>query len=86
MENMNQEFYEEMQKLKEYFEFTTQLHDQTMAPILVAKERETGETHEYRLTLSGLKDFAAEGNDLANKALADLKAKARDRKIGKLGI
>lgn len=85
MADMNQEFYEEMQKLKEHFDFETQI-DETMALIFAAKDRETGETHEYRLTLSGLKDFAIEGNDLANKALADLKAKARDRKIGKLGI
>ena len=74
-----------MEKLKEFFDFEMQI-DNAMAPILVAKDRETGETHEYRLTLAGLKDFAVEGNDFANKALADLKAKARDRNIGKLGI
>jgi hypothetical protein len=75
-----------MMKLAEYFEFTTQLHDQTMAPILVAKDRDTGEEYEYRLTLTGLKDFTLDGNDLANKALADLKTKARESKIRKLGI
>lgn len=75
-----------MEKLKEFFEFEMQIDNNTMAPILVAKDRETGEAHEYRLTLTGLKDFAAEGNDFANKALADLKTKSRDRKIGKLGI
>jgi len=75
-----------MQKLKEYFDFELQIHDKTMAPILVAKDRATGETHEYRLTMTGLKDFTIEGNDFANKALADLKKKARDVKIGKLGI
>ena len=74
-----------MEKLKEFFDFEVQI-DKTMAPILVAKDRETGDKHEYRLTLTGLKDFAVEGNDFANKALADLKTKARDRKIGKLGI
>ena len=80
------DFTTEMMKLAEYFEFTTQLHDQTMAPILIAKDNETGEVHEYRLTLTGLKDFTADGNDLTNMALADLKTKARDRNIGKLGI
>ena len=74
-----------MEKLKEFFDFEVQI-DKTMAPILVAKDRETGDKHEYMLTLTGLKDFAVEGNDFANKALADLKTKARDRKIGKLGI
>jgi len=81
----NGEFISEMEKLKEFFDFEVQI-DKTMAPILVAKDRETGENHEYRLTLAGLKDFAVEGNDFANKALADLKTKARDRRIGKLGI
>ena len=80
------DFTTEMMKLAEYFEFTTQLHDQTMAPILVAKDRDTGEEYEYRLTLTGLKDFTLDGNDLANKALADLKTKAREQKIRKLGI
>jgi hypothetical protein len=80
------DFTTEMMKLAEYFEFTTQLHDQTMAPILVAKDRDTGEEYEYRLTLTGLKDFTLDGNDLANKALADLKTKARESKIRKLGI
>ena len=70
---------------KDFFDFEVQI-DNTMAPILVAKDRETGDKHEYRLTMTGLKDFAAEGNDFANKALADLRTKARDRKIGKLGI
>ena len=79
----NSEFISEMEKLKEFFDFEVQI-DNTMAPILVAKDRETGDKHEYRLTLTGLKDFAVEGNDFANKALADLKTKARDRKIGKL--
>lgn len=81
----NIEFAAEMEKLKEYFDFELQI-DKAMAPILVAKDRSTGEAHEYRLTLTGLKDFAAEGNDFTNKAMADLKTKARDRKIGKLGI
>lgn len=81
----NSEFISEMEKLKEFFDFEVQI-DKAMAPILVAKDRENGEKHEYRLTLTGLKDFAVEGNDFANKALADLKTKARDRKIGKLGI
>lgn len=80
------DFTTEMMKLAEYFEFTTQLHDQTMAPILVAKDRDTGEEYEYRLTLTGLKDFTLDGNDLANKALADLKTKARESKIRKLGL
>lgn len=80
------DFTTEMMKLAEYFEFTTQLHDQTMAPILIAKDRETREVHEYRLTLTGLKDFTLDGNDLANKALADLKTKARESKIRKLGL
>ena len=81
----NSEFISEMEKLKEFFDFEVQI-DKAMAPILVAKDRETGYKHEYRLTLTGLKDFVAEGNDFANKALTDLKTKARDRKIGKLGI
>lgn len=81
----NSEFISEMEKLKEFFDFEVQI-DKAMAPILVAKDRETGDKHEYRLTMTGLKDFAVEGNDFANKALADLKTKARDRKIGKLGI
>ena len=80
------DFTTEMMKLAEYFEFTTQLHDQTMAPILVAKDRDTGEEYEYRLTLTGLKDFTLDGNDFTNKALADLKTKAREQKIRKLGI
>ena len=82
----NIEFASEMENLKEYFDFELQLHGQTFAPILIAKDRETGDAHEYRLTLTGLKDFTLDGNDLTNKALADLKTKARDRKIGKLGI
>ncbi len=84
--NTTSDFTTEMMKLTEYFEFTTQLHDQTMAPILIAKDRETGEVHEYRLTLTGLKDFTLDGNDFTNKALADLKTKAREQKIRKLGI
>lgn len=75
-----------MMKLAEYFEFTLQIHDQTMAPILVAKDRDTGEEYEYRLTLTGLKDFTIEGNDFTNRALADLKAKSRESKIRKLGL
>jgi hypothetical protein len=44
------DFKTEMMKLAEYFEFTLQIHDQTMAPVLVAKDRHTGEEYEYRLT------------------------------------
>lgn len=80
------DFTTEMEKLKEFFDFELQLHDQTFSPILIAKDRETGELHEYRLTLTGLKDFTAEGNDFTNKALADLKVKSRDSKIRKLGL
>jgi hypothetical protein len=80
------DFTTEMMKLAEYFEFTLQIHDQTMAPILVAKDRDTGEEYEYRLTLTGLKDFTIEGNDFTNRALADLKAKSRESKIRKLGL
>lgn len=80
------DFTTEMMKLTEYFEFTLQIHDQTMVPILIAKDRDTGEEYEYRLTLTGLKDFTIEGNDFANRALADLKVKSRENKIRKLGL
>lgn len=80
------DFTTEMMKLADYFEFTLQLHDQTMSPILVAKDRDTGEEYEYRLTLTGLKDFNIEGNDFTNRALVDLKSKSRDSKIRKLGL
>ena len=80
------DFKTEMMKLAEYFEFTLQIHDQTMSPILLAKDRDTGEEYEYRLTLTGMKDFTIEGNDFTNKALADLKVKSRENKIRKLGL
>lgn len=80
------DFTTEIMKLAECFEFTLQIHDQTMAPILLAKDRDTGEEYEYRLTLTGLKDFTIEGNDFTNKALADLKVKSRESKIRKLGL
>jgi hypothetical protein len=80
------DFTTEMMKLAEYFEFTLQIHDQTMSPVLVAKDRHTGEEYEYRLTHTGMKDFTIEGNDFTNKALADLKVKSRESKIRKLGL
>lgn len=80
---VNKDLAAEMALLKEYFEFELQIPDKMYRPILVAKDRETGETHEY--ALSSIKDLS-EGSEAANMALADLKAKSRNGKIGKLGI
>lgn len=82
MNNLEDNFLNELEKLSEYFSYEMEI-DEAMAPVFKFKQKSTEKEYSYRLSMIDIKNY---GGPSVVKMLNELKSIIREYKINDLGL